>query len=57
MLDTLATARTLIASGIDPAHADAITVINRQAAEHYLGDYVTRVDLQVMARRSSIVRC
>ena len=44
MLDTHAIARQLRAAGIDPAHADAITDVVRQAADH--GDYVTRAELR-----------
>ena len=39
MFDTLAIARPLIAAGIDPDQASAITDAIRQAAEH--GDHVT----------------
>ena len=44
MLDTHAIARQLTAAGIDPAHADVITDVVRQAADH--GDYVTRAELR-----------
>ena len=44
MPDTHAIARQLTAAGIDPAHADAITDVVRQAADH--GDYVTRAELR-----------
>ena len=56
MLDTHTIARTLIAAGVDPGHADAITDAVRQAAEH--GDYVTpeRLDVVIANLRADIYR-
>ena len=44
MFDTLATARTLTAAGIEPAHADAITAA--VAAGRESADTVTRGELR-----------
>ena len=56
MLDTHAIARAMIAAGVDPGHADAITDAVRQAAEH--GDYVTpeRLDAVIATLRADIYR-
>ena len=45
MLDTLALARELKDSGIEPNQADAITHVVQQAAEH--ADPATRADLDI----------
>ena len=45
MLDTHAIARQLIAAGVEPPHADAITDAVRLAAEYNDADLVTKTDL------------
>lgn len=45
MLDTHAIARKLTDAGLAPAHADAITDVVREAAEHQDADLVTKSDL------------
>lgn len=45
MLDTHAIARKLTDAGLAPAHADAITDVVREAAEHQDADLVTKNDL------------
>lgn len=45
MLDTHAIARQLIAAGVEPPHADAITDAVRPAAEYNDADLVTNTDL------------
>ena len=46
MLDTLTLARELKDAGIEPKHADAITHVVQQAAEHV--DPATRADLDTL---------
>ena len=45
MLDTHSIARKLTDAGIAPAHADAITDVVREAAEHQDADLVAKSDL------------
>ena len=54
MLDTLAVARRLTATGIESTHAEAIADVVREAAEH--GDHVTpeQLDLGLAGVRTEI---
>lgn len=56
MLDTHTIARSLIAAGVDPDHADAIMDTVRQAAAR--GDHVTseRLDVVIANLRADIYR-
>ena len=50
MLDTHEIARELIAAGIEPEHADAITKAVRRAAEHD----ATGIDVNMLATKTDL---
>ena len=50
MLDTHEIARELTAAGIEPAHADAITIAVRRAAEHD----ASGIDVKALATKADL---